>query len=81
MSMKHYFSCGQQHTHIVPTKKRVVWDKDGLIEVEAETPERAERFVYSVFGHRWSNQYPESELTEILPHFPNGIVAKFDLTK
>lgn len=79
--MKYYFSCGQQHTHTLPLKKRTIWDRAGLIEVEAETPERAEQFMYSVFGYRWSNQYQESELTEILPYFPKGIVAKFDLTQ
>lgn len=81
MSMKNYFSCGQQHTHKMPFGSNVVWDKDGLIEVEAETPERAALWVHSVFGRRWSSQYSEEELTETLPFFPNGIVAKFDLTQ
>lgn len=79
--MKHYFSCGQSHSHKMPFGSNVIWDKDGLIEIESETQERAEAWVNTIFGRRWSNQYGEDELTETLPFFPKGIVAKFDLTQ
>ena len=50
LNMKNYFSCGQSHTHKMPLNSNVIWDKDGLIEIEAETPERAERWVNAIFG-------------------------------
>lgn len=79
--MKSYFSCGQSHTHKMPFGSNVIWDKDGLIEIEAKTPERAERWVNSIFGRRWSMHYSEEEVPKMLPFFPKGIVAKFDLTR
>lgn len=65
----------------MPFGSNVIWDKDGLIEIEAETPERAEAWVNAIFGRRWSMQYSEAELTETMPFFPKGVVAKFDLTQ
>lgn len=72
---KFYFSCGQIHRHDVGGGK--VWDKDSLIEVNAERADLACIFVQSRFGPKYASDYPEKELPELLKFAKNGIVAKF----
>jgi hypothetical protein len=75
---KFYFTCGQIHSHKCPGTKAEIWDKDSLIEVEAPTEDDTVKFVYAMFGMRWANVYPESELPELLKFAKRGVVAKYD---
>ena len=68
---KFYFTCGQAHAHVIGGK---TWDKDGLLEVEALDYEAAREFVFSLVGNKWSFQYTENELDDLMPYFRNGIV-------
>lgn len=68
-----YFSLGQQHTKILPTKKGVTTlDRNTLIKITAVDP-RAEMF--RIFGDEWSEEY--EELPD-MQYFPRGI---FDINK
>ena len=63
---KYYFTFGQAHTHLV---NKVFYDKDCVIEIEAETSEEARARMIEVFGIKWAFQYhklPEMQL------FPKG---------
>jgi len=68
---KFYFTCGQSHCHSVGGK---TWDKDSILEVVTVDYDSAREFVCGAFGDKWSFQYEESDLEDLLPYFRNGIV-------
>lgn len=69
---KFYFTCGQIHIHKLENGK--VWDKHSMIEVQAETENKAVAFVFEKFGQKWAAVYDEPQGLEFAA---NGIVASY----
>lgn len=64
---KYYFTFGQIHTHSINGK---TFDKDCVVEIEAESREEAREKMVEVFGIRWSHQY---EKLPDMGFFPRGV--------
>ena len=62
-----YFTFGQAHTHSV---NGFTYDKDVIVEIEADDPRQ---IMFSWFGQKWSHEYTEAEVREMLHWFPRGI--------
>jgi hypothetical protein len=71
--MKVFFACGQKHVHFLENGK--VWDKNSVVQVEADDRESATDFIYDEFGQAWGDSFIDEE--EINNHFPNGIVGEY----
>ncbi len=65
---KFYFSFGQSHAHSVNGR---TFDKDSLVEIEADNSGNARRTMFETFGGKWSMQYNDPPPME---HFPRGII-------
>lgn len=66
--MKQYFTFGQSHIHKVDG---VVFDKNCVVEVEADTFEHARDKMFACFGNMWSMQY---DYPPDMQFFPRGII-------
>lgn len=66
-----YFSCGQQHRHVIDATH--VWDKNSLLQVQAEDEDTARDFVFKKFGDKWCFSYHEEDFLNIIEYFPGGI--------
>ena len=64
---KHYFTFGQAHVHRVNGK---TFDKDCVIEIEAESCVAARQIMVDNFGQKWASQY--KELPD-MSYYPLGI--------
>ena len=64
MKKKMWFAFGQSHVHNV---NGFVFDKDIVVEIEAEDPRR---LMFEMFGVKWSMQYKEKPDMSL---FPRGI--------
>ncbi len=73
MRKKIYFTLGQIHSHPLPDGN--VWDKDGVVMVDAPTTEAAVDLIVKRFGGKWANYYEDFET--IKSNFKNGIVYDF----
>lgn len=70
---KFYVSFGQAHAHAL---NGVTYDKNSLMEVEAPNDLAARIDIMRAIGPKWSMIYPEDALTDVLDHFPRGIVGR-----
>lgn len=78
-----YFTIGQIHKHDIPhPSKDILWDKDGVVAVEAETEQVAVDFMFLMFGDKWANYYNAETmlLGGYLKSFPKGIVHTYTIT-
>ena len=73
---KYYFSFGQDHEHKF---NGVKLDRDVLLEIEAENSINARKIMFEAFNRKWSNQFNEDALVEILDFFPRGIIKLKDI--
>ena len=64
---KYYFTFGQSHAHSVAGK---TYDKDCVVEIDAENSNKAREKMFECFGDKWSFQYDEKPEME---YFPRGI--------
>lgn len=62
-----YFTFGQSHVHSV---NNFTWDKDVICKITADDPREV---MFAAFGEKWSMQYNESKLEELLKYFPRGV--------
>lgn len=78
-----YFTLGQTHKHDIPRPEGdLVWDKDGVVAVEAETEDVAIDFMFLMFGDKWASHYnKETMLSGVeLMLYPKGIVHTYTIT-
>lgn len=68
---KFFFTCGQSHVHQLSGGK--VWDKDSVLQVNAENETAARDRVVRLFGLKWSMSYTEEEIS--MEYYQNGICA------
>lgn len=64
---KFWFTFGQQHVHSVDG---VTFDKDLVVEIEAEDYNAAREKMAETFGLKWAFQYDEMP---DMDYFPRGI--------
>ena len=64
---KYYGTFGQIHLHEI---KKVVFDKDCVVEIEAKDMEEARQYMFAVFGQVWAFLYKEKPDME---YYPRGI--------
>ena len=64
---KYYGTFGQIHTHSVDG---ITFDKDCVVEIEAENYEEARKYMFAVFGQTWCFLYKEKP---DMGFFPRGI--------
>ncbi len=65
---KYYFTFGQSHAYAYGGR---TFDKDCVVEIEAENKDDAREKMFEIFGAKWSFQYDK------LPNmsfFPRGIM-------
>jgi hypothetical protein len=65
--MKYYFTFGQGHAHAYGGR---TYDKDCVVEIEAESYDAARERMFEAFGPKWSMQY--DKLPD-MSYFPRGI--------
>lgn len=65
---KFYFTFGQAHVHSVGGR---TYDKDCVVEIEAEDSDEARTRMVEVFGQKWAFQY--DNLPD-MSYFPRGIM-------
>ena len=65
---KYYFTFGQSHAHAYSGR---TYDKDCVIEIEAESRDEARNRMFDAFDPKWSMQY---EALPDMSYFPRGIV-------
>jgi len=74
-----YVSFGQAHRHtgqLYDTEGNdVVFDKDCLCQIDAESYTEAANIAHDTFGHMYSIIYYGRELPGILKSFPRGVIA------
>ena len=66
--MKSYFTFGQSHVHSVGG---TTFDKDCVVEIEAESAEKAREKMFYFFGAKWSFQYDKKP---DMSFFTRGII-------
>lgn len=66
--MQVYFTFGQSHVHYVNGKK---FDKDCVVEIEAENEEKARVKMFDFFGSKWFTSYKSKP---DMHFFPRGII-------
>ncbi len=64
---KYYFTFGQIHTHSV---NGITFDKDIVVEIEAENYGKARQRMVDTFGLVWCFQYKKKPEMEF---FPRGV--------
>lgn len=64
---KYYFTFGQSHAHRV---NNIIFDKDCVVEIEAEDYGSAREKMFDNFNDKWSFQYVE---IPDMGYFPRGI--------
>ena len=64
---KYYFTFGQSHSHAYGG---ITYDKDCVIEIEAENAGEASQKMFDTFGEKWSMQYDNKPDME---YFHRGI--------
>ncbi len=62
-----YFTFGQDHVHSV---SGFTYDKDVIVKITADDPRQ---IMFDTFGPKWSMQYNENELDDLLRWFPRGV--------
>lgn len=65
---KYYGTFGQDHLH---KRGRVIFDKDCVVEIEAESEELARQYMFAVFGQVWAFLYKKLPDME---WYPRGIL-------
>ena len=65
--MKYYFTFGQSHAHAYGG---VTYDKDCVVEIDADSSNDARQRMFDAFGDKWSMQY---DLLPNMEYFPRGI--------
>lgn len=68
-----YFTFGQDHRYVIDGK---VFDKDCVVQIEAETHGEARKKMFEVFGEAWSFQYANKPPK--MEYFPRGIIKLFE---
>ena len=71
----YYFTCGQSHRHV--TDEGVIWDKDSVIQVTADSAFDARNYVLNRFGNKWAFQYYDLKGLGLQLYY-KGIVLKID---
>ena len=66
-----FFTCGQSHVHQLGSDK--VWDKDSVLQVNAENEDLAREKVFEMFGPKWSMSYTKQTIS--MEYYPKGICA------
>jgi hypothetical protein len=66
-----FFTCGQSHVHQIGGGK--VWDKDSVLQVNAENEDLARKKVFDMFGPKWSMSYTKETIS--MEYYPKGICA------
>ena len=61
---KYYFTFGQTHVHSINGK---TFDKDCVVEIEADGSDKARTKMFEVFGPKWAMQYDELPNMEFYP--------------
>lgn len=69
----YFFTCGQSHIHQLGGGK--TWDKDSVLQVNAENEDLAREKVFSLFGPKWAMCYNADEIKKSMHYFPKGICA------
>lgn len=64
---RHYFTFGQNHTHAFNGR---TFDKDCIVEIEAEDYDKARKKMFSAFGDKWAQQYRD---VPDISFYPRGI--------
>ena len=65
---KYYFTFGQSHAHAYGG---ITYDKDCVIEIEAESSGEARERMFNAFGKKWSMEYDK---LPNMDYFPRGII-------
>ena len=65
-----FFTCGQSHTHSVNGR---TWDKDSVLQVNAENEDLAREKVFEMFGPKWPMSYTKQTIS--MEYYPKGICA------
>ncbi len=76
---KFYFTLGYGQEHDLGDGR--VWDRQGMVTVEAENEEDAIGEIVHRFGRRWCNVYNENPSEHKIggvtwQHFPKGVVLE-----
>jgi hypothetical protein len=67
LSQKFYFTFGQSHSHLI---KGFTYDKDLVVEIEAESKSEARNIMFRFFRDKWAFLYDELPDMSL---FPRGI--------
>lgn len=67
---KYYFTFGQAHVHSVNGK---TFDKDCVVEIEAEDAMKAREIMLETFGQVWAFQYDSLEAVD-MSFYKRGIM-------
>lgn len=65
---KWYFTFGQAHAHSIGG---VTYDKDCVVEIEADTSVDARKIMFDTFGDKWAFGY---DTKPQMKYFPRGII-------
>lgn len=68
---KFYCSFGQDHRHVIDG---IFYDKDVILEIEAENQEQAHVLMFQHFNSKWSMCYSLRPADRQLAFFPRGII-------
>ena len=66
---KYYFTFGQVHAHSVNGK---TFDKDCVVEIEAEHSEDARATMFEHFGAKWHRRF---DSPPDMSYYPRGVIA------
>lgn len=70
----YFFTCGQIHCHVV--SPGVIWDKDSVLQINAESEDAARAKVFSMFGDQWAACYTSEDIS--IEYYKNGICDIFE---
>lgn len=78
---KYFVTLGQKHRHVLPDSQgnQITWGKDGVLQINSETIEKARSFLVQMFGLKWSFLYSEDQMTDSWHYYPKGIIKEFSV--
>ena len=69
---KFYLTFGSAHIHTVGGK---TFDKDCVVEISAETYEKARKIAFNVFSDKWCFMYKHLKNVEVERYYPRGVIV------
>jgi hypothetical protein len=71
---RHYFTFGQVHVHSVNGK---VFDKDCVVQIDADDADKAREIMVEHFGQKWAFQHSQGHPPD-MTFYPRGIIPLID---